>query len=284
MNANNTQTNTRYDASKWYKTVSVIIPIWSNTNPVLFEKSLKSLCDEAELILETIVIVDDQLGSKVEEILEADFSKINLVIIKNYKTKGVSGSRNVGINYASGDYIAFLDDDDRNINQRIQKEIEILSTRDIDIVGSSIQFYDDQGIYEKYRRVTLDHDKIIKRTAHRSPFNLSTVMVKSSLIKQHQFNETLEKGEDYELWCRLLNNGAKSTNLNEVLVLYYHQRNNSHKRIGLNYFISDVKIKVEYIKNNTNTKIPFAIIFACLTSIHRLLPNHLFNLFYGSKK
>ena len=181
------------ESSKKYKQLSeraitVIIPVWSKTKPALFKKALDSLLTEANLILETIIVVDDELSDEVNDIFEDDFAKLNIKILKNIYTKGVSGARNTGITHARGDFVAFLDDDDQNLNRRLQKEIQAFLTSDVDIVGSHIQFYDEQGVYIKYRKVALEHTAIIRRANYRSPFNLSTVMVKTSWVKKYNFD------------------------------------------------------------------------------------------------
>lgn len=90
--------------------VSVIVPFY-NTDLKFCEKCLDSLCNQSYNNIE-ILVVDD--GSNLEyargldEICTYDcrikvFHKLN---------EGVSSARNIGINEAKGDYIAFVDSDD----------------------------------------------------------------------------------------------------------------------------------------------------------------------------
>ena len=96
--------------------ISIIIPIYNVHDYV--ERCLNSvICQECEdFDLECILVNDctpDDSMDIVERKLRDYVGKIDFVIVNHLDNRGLSVSRNTGLNAAKGDYIFFLDSDDR---------------------------------------------------------------------------------------------------------------------------------------------------------------------------
>ncbi|MFN3692324.1 MAG: glycosyltransferase family 2 protein, partial [Fervidobacterium sp.] len=91
--------------------VSVIIPAYNVEGYI--EKTIESVLNQTYRNLE-IIVVNDGSTDKTREIAYNILknSGVNFKII-DQTNQGVSVARNVGIENASGDYIKFLDGDDR---------------------------------------------------------------------------------------------------------------------------------------------------------------------------
>lgn len=91
------------------KKISVIVPVY-NTSPDFINAALGSLYKQTYQNLE-IIVVDD--GSTVEKTIKylksVNNPKVKLITQKN---GGLGRARNIGLQYATGDYIGFLDSDD----------------------------------------------------------------------------------------------------------------------------------------------------------------------------
>ena len=104
--------------------VSVIIPSFNRLNYLL--RSIESVFNQTYTKTEVIVIND---GSTEEGYLEhkyiKDIKQINLEqnqkIINGF---GPGNIRNFGINIASGDWIAFLDDDDLWLKEKLEIQLQ----------------------------------------------------------------------------------------------------------------------------------------------------------------
>lgn len=92
------------------KTVSIIVPFY-NTDILYCKKCLSSLCNQSYGNIE-IIVVDD--GSTRESAILLDEVSLcdSRIRVIHKPNGGVSSARNIGINAAKGEYIAFVDSDD----------------------------------------------------------------------------------------------------------------------------------------------------------------------------
>lgn len=98
--------------------VSVIVPVYNCEKYI--SNCLESICNQTYDNLE-IILVNDGSTDKSQSILskyESCDKRIKLITINN---SGVSTARNVGMKYAEGEYISFVDSDDYIENDMIEK-------------------------------------------------------------------------------------------------------------------------------------------------------------------
>ncbi|WP_020003322.1 glycosyltransferase family 2 protein [Brachyspira innocens] len=90
--------------------VSVIIPVYNSEK--YLEKCLDSVVNQTLKEIE-IICIDDCSSDNSYSILEKYREKDNrIIIIKNKTNQGIGKNRNIGIKNASGEYLAFIDNDD----------------------------------------------------------------------------------------------------------------------------------------------------------------------------
>ena len=130
--------------------VSVIIPVY-NVEQYLRE-CLDSIVNQTLHDIE-IICVDDGSTDNSLEILKEYAKKDNRITVISRENKGVGFSRNQGINYGKGDFIAFMDPDDYYpTNIVLQTLYEKAKENNVNISGGALIVYDEQ------------QDKKIKRT------------------------------------------------------------------------------------------------------------------------
>ena len=99
--------------------VSVIIPTLNR--PALLKRALESVVRQTWRELEVIVVVDGPDPDTVA-FLEASGDP-RLHIIQNPRSLTAAGARNAGIELAKGEWIAFLDDDDEWMPEKLAKQL-----------------------------------------------------------------------------------------------------------------------------------------------------------------
>lgn len=126
---------------------TVVIPTYNRAE--LLRQALQSVFDQTFTDFEVIVI-DDYSTDHTRSVAES-FSDPRLTYVMNDRSKGGGGARNVGIFRAQGQWVAFLDDDDvwlpEKLEQQYQKIIE---------VGDSVGF-----IYTSYAKYDFARHRVL---------------------------------------------------------------------------------------------------------------------------
>ena len=113
------------------KLLSVIVPVYNAEKWV--QETLGSLCGQSYKNLE-ILCVDDGSSDNSAQIVHAYQEKDSRIRLIAKENGGVSSARNLGIEEAKGEYIAFLDADDYVELTAYQTMIELLEKEQSDIV------------------------------------------------------------------------------------------------------------------------------------------------------
>ena len=109
------------------KKISFIIPIYNSEKYI--EKCIRSIIDQKYKEIE-IICINDGSTDNSEVIIKKIQKNDSRIILISKPNGGVSSSRNIGIENASGDYVMFIDSDDYlensylyNLNDLINKYI-----------------------------------------------------------------------------------------------------------------------------------------------------------------
>lgn len=120
--------------------VSIIIPVYNKEKYI--RKTLESVVNQTFINYEVIIINDgstDNSLSIIEEFLQK-YKQIQVYTIPN---SGVSNARNIGLKYAKGEWIQFLDGDDILEKYYLNNIIEKVTNNDIDIVFSDFEMINE---------------------------------------------------------------------------------------------------------------------------------------------
>lgn len=100
-------------------TVSVVIPSYNNAR--FLRQAVESALDQTVCPLE-VIVVDDGSSDDTDRVLAPVIARIRLIRQEN---AGVSAARNVGIRFARGKLIAFLDADDVWVANKLERQIRV---------------------------------------------------------------------------------------------------------------------------------------------------------------
>jgi len=180
--------------------VSVVTPTYNRARflPDSVSSVLAQTFDDLELI-----IVDDGSDDDTDDVLEpylAD-SRVRYFYQEN---QGQSQARNLALEYATGDFIAFLDSDDVWAPDKLEKQLAVLqSNQDVDIVHG-----DEAVIDEKGQVVSLQNMKRYSGWITRYLLADNSVSITTALVRRRCFDEmggfdtSVGVADDYELWLR----------------------------------------------------------------------------------
>ena len=114
--------------------VSVILPVYNTEHEL--PKCLSSICNQTYSNLE-IICVNDGSTDASGEILNKFAERDKRITVIHQKNSGESKARNVALERATGDYIAFCDCDDWIDKDMYQILVEMLEDFNVDLVASS---------------------------------------------------------------------------------------------------------------------------------------------------
>jgi glycosyltransferase involved in cell wall biosynthesis len=182
--------------------VSVIIPAYNSAEWI--EECLDSVKKQSYQNIETILVDDGSEDNTSEKAAAFD---LNLTLIKQ-ANMGRAKARNVGMEKASGKYIAFLDADDMFTQKSIEKKVEFLEENpDIGWVFTDAVEFDENGneklFLDQFPWLDIEKDQFIQLLNKCYPLT-SSVMAKSELFKKlGGFDPKLRYAEDLELFMRM---------------------------------------------------------------------------------
>lgn len=145
------------DYNKKAPYISVIVPIY-NVEEYL-EKCLNSLVNQTLKNIE-IILVDDGSKDKSSKIIEEYVKKYENVKSFTKENGGLSSARNYGLNYANGEYIAFVDSDDWIELDMYEKMYQKAISNNFDMVVCNVKYIYPKRIKNAYSNI--EHDIIDK--------------------------------------------------------------------------------------------------------------------------
>ena len=251
------------------KRVSVIVPTYKR--PLFLKRAINSvLCQNYDNI--EILVVDDnndgdQYRKETEKVMAEYSGNAKVIYLKHKINSNGSAARNTGLQNASGDYIAFLDDDDFFLNERIKSSVSFLDSSSSDIGGCCVNYIKKYKslIYKRseYDCVSSDCGNLLAGNVDYGAG--STLMIKRCVLDDVKgYDTTFRRHQDWEFLIRVFRN---------------------YKIVNLP--ILGVVISADGIRNNPNTDLLIEMkkkIFTEFDSSIKLLPESIYkNILKGQR-
>lgn len=213
--------------------ISVVIPVY-NAEKYL-SNTLNSLSKQTFQEFEIIMVNDGSKDRSLEIINDYQINHSNVVVV-NQENKGVSVARNVGIQYAKGEYVCFLDADDLYHKDCLQKLYKIAdSNADVVICDMGIFYHECKLPFEQQEDIRIEElrhkyqEGLFGYLMERGiGISSASKMYKRDFLLQHDlfFDEQSTYGEDmFFNWKVLL--AAKIVYYANYVLYYYRQSRKS---------------------------------------------------------
>ena len=195
------------------KLISVIIPYYKKRDYV--KQAVNSVLSQSYKKFELILIYDDEDFNDYKYITNLVKKDNRIKLITNKKNLGSGVSRNLGIHYSKGFYIAFLDSDDVWFKNKLKTQVNFMEKKKLPISFTAYSIIDEKGSTKAVRNAR----RIIKFSdlINSCDIGLSTVMVKSSIIKNNFYFPSLKTKEDYVFWLNIAKKNINFYGLNKNL-------------------------------------------------------------------
>ena len=179
--------------------ISVIIPTFNRKKTL--ERAIQSVMNQSLSPFE-ILIIDDGSNDGTEEWIKENFQNIKYIYQNNH---GVSSARNIGIENAYGDWVAFLDSDDEWLPNKLNEQVKAIES------NPEMKFFHTNEIWIRNGlRVNQmkKHKKyggyIFEKCLDICRISPSSVLIQKEVFDNIGiFDESLRVCEDYDLWLRI---------------------------------------------------------------------------------
>lgn len=236
--------------------VSVIITTYKRT-PEIVQRAAQSVLKQTYKNLELIIVDDSPSTYEFRDAVKKMVFSLGdkVCYIQHENNMGACAARNTGLSCAKGEYVAFLDDDDEWLPEKIEKQVEIVE-KDGDV---ALVYCGRYSYYTKENNEVLQNtefhrgmvfDKLILEN-----FIGSTsfpLLRKSCIDKLGGFDVEMKASQDYELWLRIAKEYKVDYVETPLVRYYYHEgeqitKNHAYK---VDAYKKLVKKHFDYLKKD----------------------------------
>jgi len=211
--------------------ISVIVPVYNVEKylPNCLNSILGQTFEPYELIL-----VDDGSSDKSGFICESYAIKDTRVRVIHKTNGGVSSARNLGLEYAQGPWISFIDADDRIESDMLEKLYSAAASSGADIICCSM----NRVLSHHFKKVSFRKEKSVYDQFMKYPMYMNSVsnkLIRQSLFTNHgiRFHCGLSVCEDLDVSFRVFYYASDVVYIDDSCYYYYY--NPTSKTSTLNY-------------------------------------------------
>ncbi|MEM4004547.1 MAG: glycosyltransferase family 2 protein [Desulfurococcaceae archaeon] len=183
--------------------VSIIIPTHNRTTELL--NALLHLMKQKYKDFEIVIVDDsDEPYKRMNKRVVGTLSKILTIKYIEVSPTYTSIARNIGIRHSNGDYVAFLDDDDYWLPEKLLAQVRKIEEGYDFIFTGYVKVNQKGEIMHRYRPQRDVIKNPLKLLSHSNFIATSSVLVKKKLLEDvGGFDEELPALEDYDCWLQI---------------------------------------------------------------------------------
>lgn len=230
---------------------SLLMSVYHKDSPNDFKEALDSLVNSVVSPDEVVLVEDGPLGDELQSVISSFSNKLPVKNVKLASNVGLGKALSIGLRECSHEWVARFDSDDICHPARFQTQVDFIKLqKKIDIIGTAIaEFESNKADIHAYRKPPINHNEIVEYAKSRNPFNHMTVMYRKSTVLEAGSYQDNYLYEDYALWVRMINNGAVTANIPEVLVYARTGNGMEIRRGGFKYACSEVSAQLIFYKS-----------------------------------
>jgi len=239
---------------------TLLLSVWDGDQPEHLLQAFCSAVDEQTLRPAQVVIVrDGPVRGELDACL-ADLHKtspVPVTLVPLESNRGLGPALDAGMAASQFDVIARMDADDVAMPHRFEVEIPLIA--EADIVGAGLlEFVDDIENVVGQRVPPTDPEQIQRYARMHDPFNHPTVVYRRQAVQAAGGYGDLPLMEDYALFARMLQNGARAVNVAEPLVYYRVGATAFKRRGGADLLRSELRLQRAFRRQGFTTPAEYA--------------------------
>ena len=183
--------------------VSVVLPTYNRAD--VLSRAIDSVLAQTYDDFELLVIDDGSVDETRERVTSYDDSRIKYLPLE--RNRGASTARNIGIDHAQGQYVAFQDSDDEWLPEKLTAQVRVMNDAppDVGIVYTGFVRIDgDSWVYVPGPNVETPEGYVQSELLKNNFITTACALVrKRCLGSVGGFDDSLPRLQDWDLWLRL---------------------------------------------------------------------------------
>lgn len=202
---------------------SLLMSVYGGDDPGFLEAAFRSVVHQQTRRPDDVVLVQDgpvsvELAATIARLVGGSPSPARLLPLD--ENVGLGPALDQGMAACAHDIVARMDADDIAVPHRFEVQVPVVEGG-ADLVGSSLLEFGTSAEDIVGRRVPpLDAAAIIRYSRFHQPFNHPTIVYRRSVVQAVGGYSSLPLMEDYLLFAKMIQHGARVANIAEPLVLY----------------------------------------------------------------
>lgn len=201
--------------------ITVLMAVYNET-PAQLRAAMDSILAQTETDFELNVVLDQPKATGLHQILD-DYARQDsrVLVLVNEKNSGLPYSLNRALDSGTAPMLARMDADDIALPQRFERQLAIMDDELLDVLSTSASFIDEMGQPAGEHAYIPEKPKQLARLLPLgSPLVHPSIMMRREVVVKAGGYRLLPTAEDYDLWLRLLQQGARIGATNERLMKY----------------------------------------------------------------
>lgn len=187
--------------------VTVLMPLYNGER--FLREAIDSILGQTFADFEYLIIDDGSTDTSAELVASYDDPRIRLVT--NDANLGVTASLNLGIELATGEYIARMDCDDVSLPTRLAEQVAYLDAQpDCAVVAAMVTMIDENGRpcgdWPDDRQATT-REAIRRFLPRANCIAHPGIMIRKSVLARYRYDSRHRVAQDYDLWLRIAADG-----------------------------------------------------------------------------
>lgn len=201
--------------------VSIITPSYNSA--LYIENTIASVQSQSLADWEMIIVDDGSTDNSTDLIrnIATNDSRIKLIEKEN---GGSASARNLGLLYAAGEYIQFLDADDTIAYDKLERQVRLMDEKRLDVTYTDYKYtYSDGATNSQRMGFSLNRFKLLAGWGVFGTIPLHAFLYKRSFLTKYDIKNTSEvkEREDWDFHIKVFCANPKIERLTQYCGAYY---------------------------------------------------------------
>jgi glycosyltransferase involved in cell wall biosynthesis len=239
---------------------ALLISVYDGDRPDYVRRALRSAVADQTVRPDQVIIVRDgpvraELAECLDEITASCVSPVTFVPLE--RNGGLGPALDQGLAASWFDVVARMDADDIAMPHRFEVQLPLIA--EADIVGSGLlEFIADTDRIVGQRVPPTDAEHIARYARMHDPFNHPTVVYRRQAVHAAGGYGDHPLMEDYALFARMIQGGARAANIAEPLVFYRVGETAFKRRGGTALLRSELRLQREFRRSGFTSPAEYA--------------------------